>query len=83
MSDETKQLNESIQELIVVQREQLDRQGWFASFSHGVWAGIGGTVGVAIVLTLLTAFLRHAGVIPVVGHWLTELTPYVQSAIHH
>ena len=75
MTDETKALNESMRELATLQRQQLKSQGWFASFSHGVWAGIGGTVGVALVLTLLTAFLQHAAVIPVVGHWLSELTP--------
>jgi len=73
------ELKTSIDQLI---RTTERSQSYWRSFLHGVVAGIGGTVGVALVLAGLGWFLRHAAVIPVIGHWLSDLTPYVQSAVH-
>ncbi len=75
-------LTASIDKLIDTQETLIRYQSYWRSLIHGIVAGIGGTLGVGIVLTLLSAFLNHASVIPVIGHWLTQLTPYVQSAVH-
>jgi|GEM_PF-4282737 len=76
------ELTTAIHRLTAAMQSNVRAQGYWRSFLHGIVAGIGGTVGVALVLTGLAWFLRHAAVIPVIGHWLSDLTPYVQSALH-
>lgn len=80
MADEHKQLKDSIDRLIKVQTVLANNQKYWRILLNGVLAGVGGALGAAVVIALLSAFLSHAEVIPIVGRWLSELTPYVQSA---
>jgi hypothetical protein len=58
------------------------RQIW-SSFMRGAFAGLGGvigaTVGVAVLLGLLTVF----GGIPVIGHWFTQIGQTIESGHPH
>ena len=75
-------LHHSIEELTTVQQAILKSQRqWWRPLVNGALYGIGASVGVAVVLTIAAAGLRHAAVIPIVGNWLAQLTPFVQSAL--
>ena len=76
-------LQHSIDELTTVQRGILKTQRqWWRGIFNGVMYGIGASVGVAVALTIAAAGLKQAEVIPIVGDWLAQLTPFVQSALH-
>ena len=76
-------LQHSIDQLTHTQQHVLKVSNqWWRPLVNGALYGVGASVGVAVVLTLAAAALRHAAVIPVVGRWLAELTPFVQSALH-
>lgn len=74
-------LQTAISELVTVNRRILRTQQWWYLLFHGILVGIGGTVGVALVLTALGALLQRADVVPIIGDWLAQLAPFVQSAI--
>jgi chromate transport protein ChrA len=43
------------------------------SFLMGLMSGLGATVGVAIVITVIGLLIKEFGGLPVVGQWLGEL----------
>ena len=57
-------LQQSIDELVRVERKILRTQQWWYSIIHGIMVGIGGTVGIAIVLTLILGLLNKLERVP-------------------
>lgn len=55
---------------------QPKRMMW-RSFLMGLLSGLGATLGVAIVLTLLGYLIHAVGGLPVVGDWLTNVQRYL------
>lgn len=49
------------------------------SFVSGLLSGLGATIGVAVVLTLLGYLLRHLGGLPVIGQWLNDASQILPS----
>jgi len=51
------------------------------SFVSGVFAGLGATVGVGIVLVLAGYLLEHLGVLPIVGAFFQRLDQFLKLAL--
>jgi hypothetical protein len=64
MTDQTDDLKQSIDQLRRVEEQHLVTRQWWYGLIHGLMVGIGGTVGVAIVLTVVIAILNRFAAIP-------------------
>ena len=42
-------------------------------FIYGLFTGLGATLGAALILTILTFFLRSLGGLPVIGEWFNAV----------
>ncbi len=55
------------------------KQLMWRSFIMGLLSGLGATVGVAIVITLLGFIIRHLGGLPGIGQWLLDVQQALPS----
>lgn len=55
------------------------RKLYARSFLSGMFSALGATIGVAIIVTILSILVRHFGGLPVIGHWLTEAASVLQK----
>ena len=67
-----KESQKLISQLVYAIDKAYHRTGYlmWRSFLTGLMSGLGATVGVAIVLTLLGVIIKQFGGLPIVGSWL-------------
>lgn len=51
------------------------------SFVSGIFAGLGATVGIAIVFVLVGYILEYLGVLPVVGAFFRQIDEFLKAAL--
>jgi hypothetical protein len=49
------------------------------NFLGGIAWGLGATVGLAIILTILGFILRAINVVPIIGNFATQINHYIQA----
>ena len=64
MTTDEHELKASIDHLRQIEEKHLVTRQWWYGLIHGLMAGIGGTVGVALVLTIVIAILNRFAAVP-------------------
>ncbi len=61
-------------------RRWIATQAFWRSFLHGLIAGLGGTIGLAVVLWLVYAGLRSLQLLPGIGNEVQQILPIIQRS---
>lgn len=64
MTTDEHELKDSIDQLRQIEERHLRTHTWWYAFGHGIMVGIGGTVGVAIVFSIVLAVLNRFSDVP-------------------
>jgi hypothetical protein len=55
------------------------RRQIYSSFVRGVFAGLGGVIGATVGVAVLLALLSLFGGVPVIGHWFTKVGQTIEG----